>query len=236
MRNLKPSKRNRSSVKASKRSVKAAYGGWGKFYGIDDVEFTVPNDMDDPTIYYNGKYYNYYDIEDSLWSYYKEECEENNTVADEEDFENWVAGNSYLVYDLLDIAPAKDKPGRGVYRKEPNTLRSAKASKRRPMRKSNIKAAESYGWVVEDWDAQEAYEFACDYFGEEDLNAQIVRAISNEELAACLAFIFRMNEFSEWEEYKNGADDEDEDIESSTRPKHKGGMVVKSSVRRNRRR
>ena len=119
--------------------------------------------------------------------------------------------------------------------KPSKSRRPISASKRRPMRKSNIKAAESYGWVVEDWDAQEAYEFACDYFGEEDLNAQIVKAISNDELAACLAFIFRMNEFSEWEEYKNGADEEDEDIESSTRPKRKGGMVVKSSVRKNRR-
>lgn len=111
--------------------------------------------------------------------------------------------------------------------------RSVMASNRRD--RKPVKAAESYGWVVEDWDAQEAYEFACDYFGEEDLNAQIVRAISNEELAACLAFIFRMNEFYEWEDYKNGSDEEDEDIESSTRPKRKGGMVVKSSVRKNHR-
>lgn len=110
--------------------------------------------------------------------------------------------------------------------------RSVTASNRRD--RKPVKAAESDGWVVEDWDAQEAYEYACDYFGEEDLNAQIVNAISNEELAACLAFIFRMNEFYEWEEYKNGSDEED--IESSTRHKRKGGMVVKSSVRRNRRR
>ncbi len=63
-----------------------------------------------------------------------------------------------------------------------------------------VTATESYGWVVNDWEAQEAYEFACEYFGEEDLNKQIVDCISSEELAACLAFIFRMNDFREWEE------------------------------------
>lgn len=70
--------------------------------------------------------------------------------------------------------------------------------------KKRLTEAESYGWVVEDWDAQEAYEFACDAFGEEELNRQIVMAIGNEELASCLAYIFRMNDFREWEEYKNG--------------------------------
>ena len=63
-----------------------------------------------------------------------------------------------------------------------------------------ITAAESYGWVVETWEADEAYDMACEYFGEEDINAQIVDAISKDELAACLAFIFRMNDFVEWNE------------------------------------
>ena len=74
---------------------------------------------------------------------------------------------------------------------------SRKSSVRRP-----VTAAESYGWVVEDWEAWDAYEFACEYFGEEDLNKQIVQAVDREELAACLAFIFRMNDFREWEEHK----------------------------------
>ena len=100
-----------------KKSVTAAYGGWGKFYGLDDVEFTVPNDTDDPTIYYNGNYYNYYDIEDTLWSYYKEEREETGGIPDEDEFEPWVMDNSYLVYDTLDSATPKEKPGRGVYRR-----------------------------------------------------------------------------------------------------------------------
>ena len=100
-----------------RKSVTASYGGWGNFYGLEDVEFTVPNDTDDPTIFYNGNYYNYYDIEDTLWSYYKEECEENGTIPDEYEFETWVADNSYLVYDTLDIATPKTRPGRGVTRR-----------------------------------------------------------------------------------------------------------------------
>lgn len=67
-----------------------------------------------------------------------------------------------------------------------------------------ITAAESYGWVVESYEANEAYDLAADYFGEEDLNAQIVQSLGSDELAACLAFIFRMNDFREWDEYKSG--------------------------------
>lgn len=77
--------------------------------------------------------------------------------------------------------------------------------------KRSIKAAESYGWVVEDSDAWDAYEFACDYFGKDYLDDQIVSGLSTEELAASLAFIFRMNEFREWDAYKNGEDYEEDD-------------------------
>ena len=71
-------------------------------------------------------------------------------------------------------------------------------------RKRSITAAESYGWVVESYEANEAYDLAAEYFGEEDLNAQIVKSLGSDELAACLAFIFRMNDFREWDEYKSG--------------------------------
>ena len=93
-----------------------------------------------------------------------------------------------------------------TFRKYPG--KAIKASKQMP-----IKAAESYGWVVNDWEAQDAYEFACEYFGEEDLNKQIVGCMSSEELAACLAFLFRMNDFREWEERDKEADEEGDDEE-----------------------
>ena len=75
-----------------------------------------------------------------------------------------------------------------------------------------IKAAESYGWVVNDWEARDAYDFACEYFGEEDLNSQIVGCMSSEELAACLAYLFRMNDFREWDE-RNEEDEDETDWE-----------------------
>lgn len=71
--------------------------------------------------------------------------------------------------------------------------------------------AESYGWVVEDNDAHDAYDFACEYFGKETLDDQIVTALDSRELAECLAFIFRMNDFREWENYKNGTEPDDEE-------------------------
>ena len=110
------------STRIRKQAVTAAYGGWGKFYGLPDVEFTVPNDTDDPTIFYNGKYYNYYDIEDTLWSFFREYCEETGVIQDEDMFEQWIAENPDYVYEVLENAAPKSKPGRGVYRPESGKL------------------------------------------------------------------------------------------------------------------
>lgn len=94
--------------------------------------------------------------------------------------------------------------------------------------KKSVKAAESYGWVVESWEAGEAYDLAAEYFGVEDINQQIVDCISSDELAACLAYIFRMNDFREWDDFKEHNDSsDDEDIEESVRAKRK--KAVKAS-------
>lgn len=77
--------------------------------------------------------------------------------------------------------------------------------------------AESYGWVVNDLEAREAYDFACDYFGKEELDSQIVRCLGSEELAKCLAFIFRMNEFDEWENRNADEDEFDESVNRGRR-------------------
>lgn len=89
--------------------------------------------------------------------------------------------------------------------------RNGKSANKQEGLKMQINEAESYGWVVNDYQAREAYDFACDYFGEEDLNAQIVGTLSDEELASSLAFLFRMNDFREWEE----SQEEDDDIDES---------------------
>lgn len=112
------------------------------------------------------------------------------------------------------------------FNRKRNTIKANRKMNRRP-----VQAAESYGWVVDDWRAQEAYDFAIDsgWWDEADLNADIVRAISQEELAACLAFIFRNNDFQAWNEYSEGSDEED--IEESR--KLRGKSTVKAN-RRNR--
>lgn len=86
--------------------------------------------------------------------------------------------------------------------------------KNRPNRKlkeRRLSEAENGGWVVDSDEAWDAYDFAAEYFGEDDLNYQIRKAMGDEELASCLAYIFRMNDFREWYAHKNGEDLEDYD-------------------------
>ena len=62
-----------------------------------------------------------------------------------------------------------------------------------------LKEAESFGWVVDSSEAQEAYNMAVEHMGEEEINRAIVRSLGNETLAQCLAFIFRNYDFREWD-------------------------------------
>ena len=57
------------------------------------------------------------------------------------------------------------------------------------------------GWVVEESQADEAYDLFVEYFGKEQANQAIVDCISKEELASCLAFIFRQYDFDEWKKF-----------------------------------
>ena len=61
-----------------------------------------------------------------------------------------------------------------------------------------INEAENGGWVVDTSEAQEAYDMAVDEMGEETINAAIVRSLGDETLAQCLAYIFRMYDFTQW--------------------------------------
>lgn len=89
--------------------------------------------------------------------------------------------------------------------------------KRIVKQRKKLNEAEDYGWVVESSEAREAYDFACEYFGQENLNQDIVDALSTDELAACLAFIFRMNDFREWDERNDGDFEEDDEINESAK-------------------
>jgi hypothetical protein len=67
-----------------------------------------------------------------------------------------------------------------------------------------IKEVESGGWVVDASEAEEAYNMAAEEFGNEELNAAIVRCLGDEALAQCLAYIFRQYDFRKWQSrYEN---------------------------------
>ena len=103
----------------------------------------------------------------------------------------------------------KDFKRKNKVKSDPYADNSYKTESKSLKRNSKLNEAESYGWVVNDYQAKEAYNFACDYFGEDELNAQIVSVISDEELAACLAYLFRMNDFREWDEYLESEQEDD---------------------------
>lgn len=83
-----------------------------------------------------------------------------------------------------------------------------------------IKSAESYGWVVDSSDANRALDMWIETVGEEYAYKDVVDTLSTDELAEAMAYIFRMNDFREW----NG---EDEEIESGCHGKRK---LVKSGI------
>ena len=62
-----------------------------------------------------------------------------------------------------------------------------------------VQEAESGGWVVDSSEAEEAYNLAVEYMGENTINKAIVRCLGEVALADCLAYIFRMYDFREWQ-------------------------------------
>lgn len=64
------------------------------FYGIYGIRFIWHGQWSDPEIIWHGKSFNYYDLENTLYSYYSEE---QNPL----DFEIWVKKNAYLAREIL---------------------------------------------------------------------------------------------------------------------------------------
>ena len=87
-------------------------------------------------------------------------------------------------------------------RRSVNSRRQLRANSSRCRR--GLNCADNYGWVVENSEASEAYDLACEYYGADDINAAIVRCLSVDQLADCLAYLFRQYDFTEWQERKNG--------------------------------
>ena len=63
-----------------------------------------------------------------------------------------------------------------------------------------LNEAENGGWVVDSSEAEEAYDLAAQEFGNDRLNAAIVRCLGEDALAQCLAFIFRQYDFRQWKD------------------------------------
>ena len=73
------------------------------FYGVDGVEFIWHGEWADPEVRYNGHTYNYYDLEDSLLSTYREEHPEDKNDTG---FDDWVSANPDETYNILyDLVP-----------------------------------------------------------------------------------------------------------------------------------
>lgn len=66
-----------------------------------------------------------------------------------------------------------------------------------------LNEGESYGWVVDESEVDEAYNLALESgITEEQLNSEIVGCMSKEQKAQCLAFLFRCWDFREWPKYQ----------------------------------
>lgn len=73
-------------------------------------------------------------------------------------------------------------------------------------------AGESYGWVVNSEDAWDKLTLWEETVGAEQALRDVAKAMGDEELSECLAYIFRMNDFKEG---CSDTDDEDSDVESA---------------------
>ncbi len=66
-----------------------------------------------------------------------------------------------------------------------------------------LNEGESYGWIVDESEVEEAYDLALQSgISKEQLDSDIVGCLSSEEKARCLAFLFRNWDFREWPEYQ----------------------------------
>lgn len=62
-----------------------------------------------------------------------------------------------------------------------------------------------YGLVIDSSEADEAYNFAMEALGKEELDDAIIRALPKDELSNILTYLFRMYELAnDWYDYKNG--------------------------------
>lgn len=75
------------------------------FYGIYGIEFVWHGTNADPELVWHSKSFNYYDVENPLYSDWKEDCEKCENTPE---FEIWVKKNAHLArYYLRSLLDAK---------------------------------------------------------------------------------------------------------------------------------
>ena len=72
--------------------------------GIPDIGFIFVNTWNDPYLEYKGKRYNSVPIEETMWSYFNEWCEETCEKPTQELFVDYIQANADEVYELLENA------------------------------------------------------------------------------------------------------------------------------------
>lgn len=71
------------------------------FYGIYGIEIIWHGAWSDPELIWHNKSFNYFDVENTLYSYYKEDCNENGETVNDDIFPAWVKKNAYLAREIL---------------------------------------------------------------------------------------------------------------------------------------
>ena len=90
--------------------IRCGFGDYRKlrelpdWYGIPNVKFIWHSGWVDPELYYKGHVINSTIIEDSMWSEYREFCEEHDVEENYEGFDLFMEDNVDSVYDYLDLA------------------------------------------------------------------------------------------------------------------------------------
>ena len=85
------------------------------FYGIYGIKFVWHGAWADPELIWHKKSFNYYDLENTLWDEYREECNAGDKTTSEDGFAVWVKKNAHLTREILqEFLNAKQFYGKGA--------------------------------------------------------------------------------------------------------------------------
>lgn len=71
------------------------------FYGVRGIHFIWHGEYSDPEVMWHNHYFDYFDLEDTLWCIYREECEREGKLPDANAFPEWVRAHVATARDIL---------------------------------------------------------------------------------------------------------------------------------------